>query len=125
MLRMGCEIMYLVVMYVFSRLAMLVIFLLTAGSVAAQSLGEDAGFLPGNLRQYQFQLEKPVERIEQLRYERSGEPIRGTLSPDGTRVLMDHYQKGQRVKFTAVYADGTSEELSKSSCFIDPVSMEL
>jgi len=102
-----------------------VIFLLTAGQSLSQSLGEDAGFLPGNLRQYQFQLEKPAERIEDLRYERSGEPIRGTLSPDGSRVLMDHYQKGQRVKFTAVYPDGTKEELYKSSCFIDPVSMEL
>lgn len=98
---------------------------LLAGAVRAQSLKQDSIFLPDQLRQFQFQLEEPVEKIENLRYEKSGEPIKGTLSPDGKRVVMDHYKKGQRVKLNVQYPDGRVEEVSKSPCFIDPVTYEL
>ena len=98
---------------------------LTGLPLMAQSLKTDSIFVPGKLRQYQFQLEHPVESIEELRYEQSGEPINGTLSPDGRRVVMDNYKKGQRVKLTVTYTDGRKEEVSKSSCYIDPVTYEL
>lgn len=91
----------------------------------AQSLKQDTMFVPDQLRQYQFQLEQEVDKIEDLRYEKSGEPIKGTLSPDKKRVVMDNYKKGQRVKFSVTYPDGRSEELTKSPCFIDPVTWEL
>lgn len=91
----------------------------------AQSLRQDTLFVPDQLRQYQFQLEEPVEKIENLRYEKSGEPIKGTLSPDGKRVVMDNYKKGQRVKMNVTYSDGRREEVAKSPCFIDPVIWEL
>ena len=104
----------------------LVVFLsLMSAEINGQSLKQDSIFLPDQLRQYQFQLEEPVEKIENLRYEKSGEPIKGTLSPDGKRVVMDHYKKGQRVKLNVQYPDGRVEEVSKSPCFIDPVSYEL
>jgi len=91
----------------------------------AQSLKQDTMFVPDQLRQYQFQLEQEVDKIEDLRYEKSGEPIKGTLSPDKKRVVMDNYKKGQRIKFSVTYPDGRSEELTKSPCFIDPVTWEL
>lgn len=94
-------------------------------SSEAQSLGQDTLFVPGVVRQYQFHLEEPVERIENLRYDQSGEPIKGTLSPDGKRVVLDHYKKGQRIRFNAVFPDGRTEELGKSPCFIDPIQYEL
>lgn len=92
---------------------------------AGQNLNRDTLFVPDQLRQYQFQLEEPVRSIENLRYEKSGEPIKGTLSPDGKKVVMDNYKKGQRVKVGIVFPDGRKEEVSKSPCFIDPVSYEL
>jgi hypothetical protein len=114
---------YLVVMKI---AGFLVVFLsLMSAEINGQSLKQDSIFLPDQLRQYQFQLEEPVEKIENLRYEKSGEPIKGTLSPDGKRVVMDHYKKGQRVKLNVQYPDGRVEEVSKSPCFIDPVSYEL
>ena len=94
-------------------------------SLYSQSLRQDSLFVPDQLRQYQFQLEEPVQSIEKLRYEKSEEPIKGTLSPDGKRVIMENYKKGQRVKLDAIYPDGRRVEVSKSPCFIDPVSYEL
>lgn len=104
---------------------LIVIFMLMAGIAKTQSLKNDSIFVPDALRQYQFQLEEPVEKIDNLRYDKTGEPLKGTLSPDGKRVLMDNYKKGQRVKFDVVYPDGRVEELSKSPCYIDPVVFEL
>lgn len=94
-------------------------------SASAQQLKNDTLFLPGQFRQFQFQLEEPAESLEDLRYEKSGEPIKGSLSPDGKRVIMDNYKKGQRVKCTLVRPGGRREDYIKSPCFIDPVSYEL
>lgn len=90
-----------------------------------QSLKRDSIFMPDQFRQYQFQLDEPVESIDDLRYEQSGEKIKGSLSPDGLRVVMENYKKGQRVKLKVAYADGKVEEVSKSPCFIHSVSYEL
>lgn len=90
-----------------------------------QSLKRDTLFMPEQFRQYQFQLEEPVELIDDLRYEQSGEKIKGSLSPDGLRVVMENYKKGQRVKLKVEHADGRVEEVSKSPCFIHAVSYEL
>lgn len=103
----------------------LLVFSAVPAATEAQTLGQDTLFVPGSVRQYQFHLEEPVERIENLRYDQSGEPIKGTLSPDGKRVVLDHYKKGQRIRFSAVFPDGRTEELGKSPCFIDPIQYEL
>ena len=91
----------------------------------AQSLKSDSLFVPPTVKQYQFNLEKPVLKIENLRYDQTGEPIRGKLSIDGTKVIMDNYKKGLKVKMDVIYADGTKEEIKKSSCYIDPVRYDL
>ena len=106
-------------------LAGLLLGMATLENVQAQSLKQDSLFVPDQLRQFQFQLEEEVEKIEDLRYDKTGEPIKGTLSPDKKRVVMDNYKKGQRVKFSVTYPDGRSEELTKSPCYIDPVTWEL
>lgn len=106
-------------------LAGLLLGMATLENVQAQSLKQDTLFVPDQLRQYQFQLEQEVDKIDDLRYDKTGEPIKGTLSPDKKRVVMDNYKKGQRVKFTVTYPDGRSEELTKSPCYIDPVTWEL
>ncbi|MFN0187771.1 MAG: hypothetical protein ACKVQV_03640 [Bacteroidia bacterium] len=94
-------------------------------SAEAQSLKQDTLFMPEQFRQYQFQLDEPVKSIDELRYEQSGEKIKGSLSPDGLRVVMENYKKGQRVKLKVEHADGKVEEVSKSPCFIHAVSYEL
>ena len=91
----------------------------------AQSLKADSMFVPGGVKQYQFHLDKPAKSIDELRYEKTDEPIKGNLSPDGTRVVMDNYKKGSRVKLKATYEDGTTEEVIKSPCFIDPMRYDL
>ena len=102
-----------------------VLFFFTGCYLDAQTLKSDSLFVPSTVKQYQFQLEKPAMQIENLRYDESGEPIRGRLSTDGTRIIMDNYKKGMRVKYEVIYADGTREELKKSSCYIDPVRFDL
>ncbi len=94
-------------------------------SAKGQNLKQDTLFMPEQFRQYQFQLDDPVKSIDELRYEQSGEKIKGTLSPDGLRVVMENYKKGQRVKLKVEHADGRVEEVSKSPCFIHAVSYEL
>jgi hypothetical protein len=94
-------------------------------AVKAQSLRNDSLFVPDALRRYQFNLENPVKSIENLRYDKSNEPIRGELSKDGKKVIMDNYKKGQRIKFDATFPDGRVEHFEKSPCFIDPVVYEI
>lgn len=103
----------------------LLFFLACSESAYSQSLRQDTLFVPDQFRQYQFQLAEPVQSIEKLRYEKSDEPIKGLLSPDGKRVIMENYKKGQRVKLDVIYSNGRKEEISKSPCYIDPVSYEL
>jgi hypothetical protein len=93
--------------------------------ISAQGLKSDSLFVPSSVKQFQFNLIKPAERITNLQYENSGVPIKGNLTPDGRRIFLDNYIKGQKVKVTVYYTDGTSEEILKSPCFIDPVRYEL
>ncbi len=103
----------------------IILLFILSNSLSAQSLKKDTLFIPAGLRQYQFQLEKPVKAIEHLQYEKSGEPIKGYLSPDGSRIIMDNYKKGQRVKVDLIQLDGIVVPLIKSSCFIDPINYTL
>ncbi len=72
-------------------------------------------------KQHQLYLDKPAIEIKDIRYEKDDTPIKGELSEDGAKVIMDGYNKRGRVSFTVHYADGTTEEISRSSCYIDPV----
>jgi hypothetical protein len=96
-----------------------------SGYLNAQSFKKDTLFLPEGMRQFQFQLDDPVKAIDHLRYDQSGESIKGTLSPDGSRVVMENYKKGQRVKLQITHFDGKTEEIMKTPCRIDPVLYEL
>ena len=72
-------------------------------------------------KQHQLYLDKPAIEIEDIHYEKDDTPIKGELSEDGAKVIMDDYNKRGRVNFTVRYADGTTEEISRSPCYIDPV----
>ncbi len=72
-------------------------------------------------KQHQIYLEKPAISIQELKYEKDGTKIKGSLSQDRSRIIMDSYDHKGRVSFTVNYADGTFETLSVGSCFIDPV----
>jgi hypothetical protein len=107
------------------RISILLFFILFMGSASAQSPAEGSDFIPSGVRQYQFSLPKQGAEIKNLQYVPSGEPVKGTLSPDGNRVILENYRKGSRVKMDVSYTDGTAEELIKFPCYIDPVSYEL
>ncbi len=72
-------------------------------------------------KQHQIYLDKPAMSIEQLEYDKDQTPIKGKLSEDGMRIIMDGYTKKGRVKAVVMYADGERAEFTKSTCFIDPV----
>ncbi|MGB1204327.1 MAG: hypothetical protein ACPG5B_01705 [Chitinophagales bacterium] len=72
---------------------------------------------------HQIYLEKPAESIKNVRYKESEgvDELDGELSEDGLKILLLNYTKRGRVLVDIVYKDGTTEEMSKGSCFIDPV----
>jgi len=72
-------------------------------------------------KQYQFYLDKPAKGIQKIKYASDDTPIEGQISKDGKRVIMDGYIKRGRVTAVVRYQDGTTEEISRSSCVIDPV----
>lgn len=106
-------------------LAILSVSIFFTHDVTAQSIKSDSLFLPGQVRQFQFNLDKPAQKVEELKYEISGDPIKGGLSRDGARVIMDNYKKGQRVTVKVTYTDGTTEVVTRSTCYIDPVRFDL
>ena len=106
-------------------ISLLIISSLLYISVNAQNKKSDLNLIPEGMRSYQFQLEKEARSISNIHYEKTGEPIKGKLSPDGKRIIMEHYVKGNRVVYHVVYADGTEADATKSTCYIDPVAMEL
>lgn len=108
-----------------SLIVLMITFTLCYSSSIAQTFKSDSLFVPGTVKQYQFNLDKPALEINDLKYEQSGDPIKGGLTRDGGRVIMDNYKKGQRIKAKVTYADGTSEEITRSPCYIDPVKFEL
>ena len=72
-------------------------------------------------RYYQFYLDQPALSIENIKYAKDEQPLKGELSKDGKRVVIEGYTKRGRVSATVKYKDGTTEEISRSSCVIDPV----
>lgn len=111
--------------FMIKKLLITVLLLVAVAKTDAQSLKADSLFVPSGVKQYQLHLDKPVKSIENLRYENTGEPVKGNLAPDKIRVILDNYKKGSRVKLNVIYEDGTTEEVTRSSCFIDPVRYEL
>ncbi len=72
-------------------------------------------------KQHQLYLDKPAIEIENIHYDKDDTPIKGQLSKDGKRVIMEEYNRRGRVSFTVKYQDGSTEDLSRSPCVIDPV----
>lgn len=60
-------------------------------------------------------------KILEMQYEKECVPVKGTLSDDGKKVLIEDYQEHSRIYFKYQKADGRIEEVSKSPCYIDPV----
>jgi hypothetical protein len=106
-----------------SLISLLLVFF--SGISSGQTLKSDSLFMPGAIKQFQFNLDKPAVKVEELKYEQSGDPIKGGLTRDGVRVIMDNYKKGMRVKALVTYTDGSSEVITRTPCYIDPVKFEL
>ena len=70
---------------------------------------------------HQLYLDEPAEKLIDIRYEKGGKKVKGSLSSDGKRVLIKNYKAKARVKMTLLLASGERKELTRSSCYIDPV----
>lgn len=70
---------------------------------------------------HQIYLEERAKSLEGLEYEKDGEPLKGKLSEDGKRIIIENYHKRGRVKVTVTTPTGEQKTVSKSSCYIDVV----
>jgi len=70
---------------------------------------------------YQIYLPKEAKEIKQLLYEKDCSPIKGNISSGKKSIIMQDYEKGNKVHVTIIYLDGTEDEFVRSPCFIDPV----
>jgi antitoxin component YwqK of YwqJK toxin-antitoxin module len=70
---------------------------------------------------HQLYLDRPAESIEHIQYT-DGKLLEGELTSDGMRVIIKNYTKKGRVEVDVKYRDGSSDKISKSSCYIDPVA---
>ena len=70
---------------------------------------------------YQIYLKKPAKEIIDLQYHKTCEPVKGRISDDGKKVIMENYEPGSRMYLQILYSDSTVEEFVRSPCFIDPV----
>jgi hypothetical protein len=70
---------------------------------------------------YQIYLKKPAEEIKEILNYKDCQPIKGTITEDKKKVIMEDYVPGNKVYLQVRYADGTEEEFVRSPCFIDPV----
>lgn len=72
---------------------------------------------------YQIHFDKPIEKIEEIFYDKEKTPIEGEISRDRKTVILKSYSKKARVKVRLIFegTGGVVESVTKSSCFIDPV----
>ncbi|MCC7232664.1 MAG: hypothetical protein IT242_06950 [Bacteroidia bacterium] len=70
--------------------------------------------------EFQIHLDRPAMEIKHIMYDKNFLPIQGRLSEDKKSVVIKNYQKGNKVRVKVVYPDGSTEEIIRSPCFIDP-----
>lgn len=70
---------------------------------------------------YQIHLTSPAKAIRYIMYDKDFMPIQGRISEDKKAIIIKNYIKGSKVRLKVEYEDGTSEEILRSPCFIDPV----
>lgn len=76
---------------------------------------------PEIITDFQIHLPHPAKSIKYIMYEKDFTPIQGKISDDKKSIILKNYQKGTKVRLKVEYEDGTSEEILRSPCFIDPV----
>lgn len=72
-------------------------------------------------RLHQIYLKEPAKSIDLLENEKTCEPIKGRLSPDGKSIYIDEYPEKTTVRARVTYENGKSDEFVRSPCYIDPV----
>ena len=70
---------------------------------------------------YQIYLPKPAKEVKQLLYEKDCSPIKGSISDNKKSIIMQGYERGNKVHVTIIYEDGSEDDFVRSPCFIDPV----
>lgn len=85
------------------------------------SKAKDNDSLPKPKIPFQIFLDKEIKEIKWLMYDKNFLPLQGKISLDKKSVIMPDYEKGNKIRMKVIYEDGTSEEIMRTPCFIDPV----
>jgi len=56
-----------------------------------------------------------------FRQHKDGTPLKGELTEDRKRLIINNYEKRAGVTVDVMYQDGGRENISRSPCYIDPV----
>jgi hypothetical protein len=103
------------------RIAGLLICLIFVLNVRAQNYKiDETGEVIFN--QYQIFLTEPAQEIKELE-NMEGEEIKGRLSPDGNKIILENYTKKEKLRVKVEYESGRIEEFTRSPCYIDPLVM--
>lgn len=68
---------------------------------------------------YQIRLQEPVKCIQQIKYEKNGEEIKGWLDDDKKTIYLENYMINNRLKVKVIYENGREEELMRSPCSVE------
>ncbi len=68
---------------------------------------------------YQIKLRDTVKCIQQIEYEKTGEPIKGYLDDDKTLIYLENYKVNNKVRLRVIYESGREEEILRSPCSIE------
>ena len=70
---------------------------------------------------YMPQNTKEVKEVTELYYTSTHQPVNGKLAPNGKTIIIKNYEPKTPVHVKVIYLDGSVEEFTSTSCFIDPV----
>ena len=89
--------------------------------VGVSSAQTDSTWHEPKFNSYQIYLKKPLKEIREIQYFKDCQPIKGKISEDQKKVIMEDYIPGNKVYLQLIYVDGTEEEFVRSPCYIDPI----
>ena len=103
------------------KLTLFCILLFICNNASAQAQERDPFRDADGNSWHQLHLDIEAGEILELIYLNPEEPAEGIISPDGKSVLLKNYPGNRAVKVRYTDKNGSTQELSKGKCFIDPV----
>lgn len=93
--------------------------ILGLGLMSSNAIAQSDSLQGNHSDVYEIKLKEPVKCIQQIEYEKSGEPIKGYLDDEKTKIYLEDYKVNNRVKLKVIYENGKEEEILRSPCSIE------